>query len=67
MQLFEGHNATIKAVIIQIKLNHFCDKNSQKLFQATLKQPSSIFDFFFLKSSTIVGNPQEKLENATKC
>ena len=37
MQLFDGHNAAIKAVIIQIKFS--CEKNSQKLFQATLNWP----------------------------
>ena len=38
MQLFDDHVATIKAVIIQIKLNHFLvKKNSQKLFQTTLR------------------------------
>ena len=37
MQLFDCHVATIKAVIIQIKLNRFLvKKNSQELFQATL-------------------------------
>ena len=36
VQLFDGHVATIKSVIIQVKLNHFLvKKNSQKLFQAT--------------------------------
>ena len=40
MQLFDGHVDTIKAVIIQIKLNRFLVKNPQKLFQATLRQES---------------------------
>ena len=33
MQLFDGHVDTIKAVIIQIKLNRFLVKNPQKLFK----------------------------------
>ena len=38
VQLFDGHVAAIKSVIIQVKLNHFLvKKNSQKLFQATLR------------------------------
>ena len=44
MQLFEGHVATIKALIIQIKLNRFLVKKipRQKLFQATLSQTINI-------------------------
>ena len=42
VQLFDGHIATIKAVIIQINVNCFpVKKKSRKLFQATLTLEAS--------------------------
>ena len=47
MQLFDGHVATIKAVLIQIKLNRFLvKKNSEKLISSHLKH--------FADSGTII-------------
>ena len=37
MQLFDGHNATIKAVIIHIELNRFLVKKFSKTISSRLK------------------------------
>ena len=37
VKLFDGHNATIKAVIIQIKLNRFLWQNFSKTISSHLK------------------------------
>ena len=47
MQLFDGHVATIKAVIIQIKLNRFVVKKISKTISSHLKP----FSLDFMRNS----------------
>ena len=42
MQLFDSHVATIKAVIIQIKLNRFLVKKFSKTISSQLKHPNIV-------------------------
>ena len=42
MQLFDGHVATIKAVIIQIKLNRFLGQKFSKTISSHLKRQINI-------------------------